>query len=388
MSLLGALSAFGPLSMDMYLPATPTIAASLHADQALVQLTMSGCFAGLALGQLIAGPLSDSRGRKRPLLIGLTAFVGLSAACAVAPDIGTLIALRFLQGMAGAVGVVLSLAMVRDLYDGPRLTSALASLALVFGLMPVLAPVIGGQVLRFTSWRGVFGVLAAIGAVLLLASLVLPETLPEHRRTAPRFRQILTFSRTLFSDPQFTGNALAVGFGTGALITYITSIPFIIEVAYHQSPQVFSVLFAVNALGLTAMAQLGSWLARRTDPVRITRMALAIMVTSGVAFCALTMTAHATGHAPLEDLLVPLFGFVAALGMMRPNATALALERHQASAGTASAYLGSLQFTLGAVFAPLAGLGGQGATIPTGIVIALLCVLAIGSQTLIADEPA
>lgn len=372
--------------MDMYLPSTPTIAASLHASQTLVQLTMSGCLAGLALGQLVAGPLSDSLGRKRPLLAGLAGFILLSIACAMAPNIGTLIVLRFLQGMAGAAGVVLSLAMVRDIYEGTRLASALASVTLVFGLAPVAAPVIGGQILRFTTWRGVFGALAAIGAALLLASLFLPETRPGHRRTPTRFRQLLADSRTLFADPQFSGNALAVGFGTGALITYVTTLPFIVEVTYHKSPQLFSLLFMVNALGLTAMAQLGSRLARHMDPVRITRLALALMVTGGAAFAAITMAAHPAGHPPLRVLLVPLFGFISALGMVRPNATALALARHQSIAGTASAYMGSLQFTLGAVIAPLAGLGGQGATIPAGIVIGALCVAAVLAQTVIAGE--
>src|SRR6202034_2508535 len=170
------------------LPSPPTIAANLHASQTLVQLTLSGCLAGLAVGQLVAGPLSDGLGRKKPLLAGVAAFAVLSVACAAAPDIGLLIALRFLQGMAGAVGVVLSLAMVRDLYRGSELARVLGSLMLVFGLAPVLAPVIGGQVLRFTSWRGVFGVLAGIGLVLLVASWFLPETLPPERRTRSRLR--------------------------------------------------------------------------------------------------------------------------------------------------------------------------------------------------------
>src|SRR5689334_7630427 len=156
LAVLGGLSAFGPLAMDMYLPSTPTIAASLHASQSLVQLTLSGCLAGLALGQLVAGPLSDGLGRKKPLLAGLVAFTVLSVACAAAPDIGALIAFRFLQGVAGAGGVVLSLAIVRDLYAGTELARVLGSLMLVFGLAPVLALVIGGQILRFTSWRGVF----------------------------------------------------------------------------------------------------------------------------------------------------------------------------------------------------------------------------------------
>src|ERR1700735_5138643 len=215
LALLGALSAFGPLSMDMYLPSTPTIAANLHASQTLVQLTLSGCLAGLAVGQLVAGPLSDGLGRKKPLLAGGGGFAAVSGACAAAPDIGALIALRFLQGMAGATGVVLSLAIVRDLYAGGELARVLGSLMLVFGLSQVLAPVIGGQVLRFTSWRGVFGVLAAIGLVLLAASWFLPETLPPERRTRSRLRPLATDSRALIrarqerrTDPLHLGPAV------------------------------------------------------------------------------------------------------------------------------------------------------------------------------------
>lgn len=385
LGLLGALSAFAPLSMDMYLPSTPVIAASLHAGQSLVQLTLSGCLAGLAAGQLLAGPLSDGWGRKRPLLAGLAAFTVLSAACMVAPSIGILIVLRFLQGMAGATGVVLSLAMARDLYGGPKLASALGTLTLVFGLAPVLAPVIGGQILRFTSWRGVFGVLAAIGVVLAVASVFLPETLPRDRRTPIRLGPLLAASRSLFTDRQYCGNALAVGFGTGALMTYVSSVPFIIEDSYHQSPQVFSLLFTVNALGLTVAAQIGTRLAPRAGAGRITRMALALMVASGAAFCALATMKHPV-LPPLPVLFVPLSGFVAAFGMMRPNAQALALEHHKSVAGTASAYMGSLQFAIGAVVAPLAGLAGQGTVIMTGIVIGALCALAALSQTLIATE--
>ncbi|HYK71351.1 MAG TPA: MFS transporter, partial [Streptosporangiaceae bacterium] len=182
------------------------------------------------------------------------AFAAMSVACALAPDIGALIAFRFLQGAAGAAGVVLSLAMVRDLYEGTELARILGSLTLVFGLAPVLAPVIGGQVLRFTSWRGVFAVLAAIGLALLAASRFLPETLPAGRRTAEPFGRLAADSRALLADRQFAGNAAAVGLGTAALITYISSLPFIVEDAYGRSPQLFSLVFAINALGLTAAA--------------------------------------------------------------------------------------------------------------------------------------
>jgi DHA1 family bicyclomycin/chloramphenicol resistance-like MFS transporter len=366
--------------MDMYLPSTPTIAANLHASQSMVQLTMSGCLAGLAVGQLVAGPLSDGLGRRKPLFAGLVGFVALSIACAFAPSIDALIAFRFLQGMAGAAGVVLSLAMVRDMYEGSELARVLGSLTLVFGLAPVLAPVIGAQILRFTSWRGVFGVLAGVGLALLVASCFLPETLPAQMRTPPRFRQLLADSRTLLRDPRYSGNALAVGFGTGALITYVSSLPFIVEDAYRLSPQLFSAFFTINALGLTAMAQLGSRLVRRVPAARLARGALCVQVLGGVAFCAAALL----GHPPLAALLVPLFVFIAGFGMMRPNATALAISGQPAIAGTASAYLGALQFTVGAVLAPFAGLGGQGATAPAGFIIGGLCVAAFAATMLIA----
>jgi MFS transporter, DHA1 family, multidrug resistance protein len=382
LAVLGALSAFGPLAMDMYLPSTPTIAASLHAGQSLVQLTLSGCLAGLAVGQLVAGPVSDGMGRKRPLLIGVLAFAVLSVACAAAPDIWSLVVFRFLQGMAGAAGVVLSLAIVRDLYEGTELARMLGSLMLVFGLAPVLAPVIGGQILRFTSWRGVFGVLAAVGLVLLAASWFLPETLPPGRRTPPRFRQLLVDSRTLVRDRQYAGYTLAVTFGTAALITYISALPFIVEDGYQQSPQVFSLFFTINAIGLTAMAQLGGQLIRRLPVARVVRASLLVMVAGALAFLA-----GALASPPLAVLLVPLFVFVASFGMMRPNGTALALEGQGSIAGTASAWLGALPFMLGAVLSPLAGLGGEGGATVAGMLLGALCLLALGSQLLITRPP-
>jgi DHA1 family bicyclomycin/chloramphenicol resistance-like MFS transporter len=378
LAVLGALSAFGPLSMDMYLPSTPTIAANLHAGQTLVQLTLSGCLAGLAVGQLVAGPVSDGMGRKKPLLAGLVAFLLLSIACAAAPDIWALIVFRFLQGAAGAVGVVLSLAIVRDMYEGTELARVLGSLTLVFGLAPVLAPVIGGQVLRVTDWRGVFGVLAGIGLVLAACAWFLPETLPAQRRTPARLSQLLADSHTLLADRQYLGNTLAVALGTAALITYISSLPFIVEDAYHRSPQLFSLFFTVNAIGLTAMAQLGARLVKRLPVLRVVRISLVVMNVGGLTF---TVAAFA-GHPPLVVLLAPLFVFVASFGMMRANGTALALARQGAIAGTASAWLGALPFILGAALSPLAGLGGQGGAKVAGILLGALCAGALGCQVL------
>jgi DHA1 family bicyclomycin/chloramphenicol resistance-like MFS transporter len=380
LAVLGALSSFGPLSMDMYLPSTPTIAANLHASQSLVQLTLSGCLAGLAVGQLVAGPLSDGLGRKRPLLVGLAAFTVLSVACAAAPDIGALVVFRFLQGMAGAGGVVLSLAIVRDLYTGTELARVLGSLMLVFGLAPVLAPVIGGQVLRFTTWRGVFGVLAAVGLVLLVLAVFLPETLPPERRTRSRLRRLAADSHTLVRDRQYVGYTLAIALGNAALITYISALPFIVEDAYHGSPQLFSLFFMINSIGLVTMAQLGARLVKRVPAARVVLGSLLVMAAGCVAFLAVALT----GHPPLAALLVPLFFFIAFFGSMRPNATAIALTNQGAIAGTASAWVGALPFLLGACLSPLAGLGGEGAATVAGILLAVLCVGALPCVLLIA----
>jgi DHA1 family bicyclomycin/chloramphenicol resistance-like MFS transporter len=380
LAVLGALSSFGPLSMDMYLPSTPTIAASLHASQSLVQLTLSGCLAGLAIGQLVAGPVSDGRGRKKPLLAGLVAFTVLSLACAAAPDIGALIAFRFLQGVAGAGGVVLSLAIVRDLYTGTELARVLGSLMLVFGLAPVLAPVIGGQILRFTSWRGVFGVLAAIGLLLFLLAWFLPETLPAERRTPSRLHQLVTDSRSLVRDRQYVGYTLAIACGNAALITYISALPFIVEDAYHESPQLFSLFFMINSIGLVVMAQLGARLVKRVPVARVVLLSQVVMAAGAVGFLAAALT----GHPPLAALLVPLFFFLSFFGSMRPNATAIALTNQGAIAGTASAWVGALPFLLGAFLSPLAGLGGQGAATVAGIMLAALCVAGLPCVLLIA----
>ena len=374
--MLAALSAFGPLSMDMYLPATPSMATDLHATQSLVQLTLSGCLAGLAIGQFVAGPLSDGHGRRRPLLAGLAAFTVLSVACAFAPGIGALIALRFLQGAAGATGIVISMAIVRDMYEGTELARVLGSMTLVFGLAPVLAPVIGGQVLRFTDWRGVFGALAATGALLLLASWFLPETLPAARRTPPRFGQLLHDSRTLARDRVYAGNTLAAAFGTGALITYVSTLPFIVEDGYGKSPQLFSLFFTINAIGLTAGSQLGARLVGKRKIETLVLIPLTVMVLAGAA----EVAAALTGYPPLVTLLIPLFVFISSFGMMRANSAALALSGQGAIAGTASAFLGALPFLLGAIVSPLAGLGGQGNPVPTAIAICLLSAAALASQ--------
>jgi MFS transporter, DHA1 family, multidrug resistance protein len=380
LAVLGALSAFGPLSMDMYLPSTPAIAADLHTGQALVQFTLSGCVAGLAAGQLVAGPLSDRLGRRRPLLAGLVAFVLLSAACAAAPDVAVLIVLRFGQGMAGAAGIVLSTAIVRDLYDARDTARILASLTLVSGLAPVLAPLAGAQLLRVTGWRGVFGVLAGIGLALLAGGWSLPETLPPARRSPGRLGGTLAASLRLLRDREFAGNAAVVTLSMTALLTYISSVPFIVEDFYRRSPQVFSLVFAANALGLMAVGQASAALVRRVAPAVLLRAALA---GQAVGAAGLIMAA-ALGHPPMLVLLLPMSVVVAAVGMVRPNGMALALAGQAAVAGTASAFLGAMQFMSGAVIAPLGGAGGRGQAAPAALVIGTVCLAAFALNLALA----
>ena len=238
--ILAPLSAFGPLSIDMYLPALPSMARGLDTSASVAQLSLTACLAGLAAGQLLAGPLSDAVGRRRPLLAGVACYAAASALCVAAPDIWALLALRLLQGLAGAAAIVIARAMVRDLYEGNELARFFALLLMVSGAAPILAPIIGAQLLRFTSWRGVFAVLAVIGAALLLvAACWLPETLPAARRQRGGVRGLLRDGARMLTDRQFTGYALASGLAFGAMFAYISGSPFVLQAKFGISPQLF-----------------------------------------------------------------------------------------------------------------------------------------------------
>src|SRR4051812_26339026 len=246
--LLGALSAFGPLSMDMYLPGLPSMARDLSSPAWAAQLTITTSMLGLAGGQLVAGPISDSRGRRRPLLIGLAAYMATSLLCAMAPNIWLLLTFRLIQGSAGAAGIVIARAIVRDLHTGVAAARFFALLMLVGGLAPILAPLVGGQLLHVTDWRGIFVVLAGIGAVLLLAAwTMLAETLPAGQRHAGGLAATLHVFGGLVRDRPFLGYTLSGGLTFAAMATYISGSPFVLQDIHGVSPQLFSVLFAVNA---------------------------------------------------------------------------------------------------------------------------------------------
>jgi DHA1 family bicyclomycin/chloramphenicol resistance-like MFS transporter len=381
MLILGALGALAPLSIDMYLPALPALGRAFGANPSQIQLTLSAFLLGLALGQMIAGPLSDALGRRRPLLAGLVAYAVASLLCVIAPSVGALVALRFVQGAAGAAGIVIASAVVRDLHSGVAAARFFSLLMLVSGLAPILAPIVGGQLLRFTSWRGVFITLAVLGTLLLLAAATgLGETLPAESRQSGGVRATLRTFRRLLADRAFVGYALASGLAFAAMFAYISGSPFVLQGIYGVSPQRFSVLFGMNALGLIAASQVNGWLVGRVAPRQLLTGGLMATASGGTALLAVV----AIGGIGLVGVLLALFVVVASLGFVRPNATMLALAGHPRSAGSASALLGVLQFAIGAVAAPLVGVGGGMSALPMAIVIAACSVCALAALVLLA----
>jgi MFS transporter, DHA1 family, multidrug resistance protein len=371
--LLGALTAFGPMSIDMYLPAFPELTRHFHADPSAVQLTLTACLAGLALGQLGYGPMSDALGRRRPLYAGLVAYVLASALCAVAPSIGVLTGLRFVQGLGGAAGIVIARAMVRDMYDGVAAARYFSLLMVVNGLAPMLAPLLGSEILRYGSWTGVFVVLAGYGLALVLGcAFGLPETLaPERRRSGRLTDTVRTFGR-LARDRVFVGYALCGGLVFAAMFAYISGSPFILQEIYRVSPQAFALAFGTNALGIVLVGQLNALLLRRFSPRTLLSASLTVHLVGAVG----VLAAVASGSHHLYLLLPPLFLAVASIGAVLPNTTALALSGHPDAAGSASAVLGVGQFLFGALAAPLVGLGGAGTALPMAVLILALSVAA------------
>ncbi|MDJ1133473.1 Bcr/CflA family multidrug efflux MFS transporter [Streptomyces iconiensis] len=365
--ILGGLTALPPLSLDMYLPALPEVGEALHIPAATAQLTLTACLLGLAVGQLIAGPMSDRFGRRAPLLIGMTLYVVAGVACALAPTAGTLTVFRLIQGLAGAAGVVIARAVVRDMYDGLAMARFFSTLMLISGVAPILAPVLGGQVLRFTDWRGVFVILAAIGLVLVLVVLrKLPETLPPAERHKGGLPEALRTMRGLLADRVFTGYLLASSLAFAALFSYVSASPFVIQEIYGASPQTFSLLFMINSIGIVAFGQLnGKVLVGRVSLDRVLAFGLGMVTVAAVAL--VLMTTGAFGHIGLAPLAVGLCALMSGMGLIMPNANSQALMRTPHAAGSASALLGTSQFLIGAVASPLVGIAGEKTAVPMAV---------------------
>jgi DHA1 family bicyclomycin/chloramphenicol resistance-like MFS transporter len=296
--LLGFLTALGPLTIDMYLPALPTITDDLHATAAAVQLTLTGTLAGLALGQLLVGPLADAFGRRVPLLTGIAVHVAASVLCVFAPNLAVLGTLRVLQGLGAAAASVVAMAVVRDLFSGLAAARLFSRLMLVVGVAPILAPTIGGQVLRLTQWRGVFVVLAAAGiAILVTTAVALPETLHRDRRRGGGLAGTLRDYGRLFSDRVYVGLIAVAGLSMAALIAYVSGSSFVFQDEYGLSQQQFALLFAGGAVGLIGATQLNVRLLRRYTPQRILAGALFAGVGAGALLLVLAAAHASSGSA-------------------------------------------------------------------------------------------
>ncbi|MEU5904448.1 multidrug effflux MFS transporter [Micromonospora sp. NPDC047467] len=381
---LGALVAIGPLTIDMYLPALPAITSGLETTETAVQLTLTGTLVGLALGQLLLGPLSDVIGRRKPLLAGLVLHIVASVLCVFAPDIAVLGVLRVLQGLGVAASAVVATAIVRDLFSGSSFARIFSRLMLVMGIAPILAPTLGSAMLGWTDWRGVFAALAVLGVLLIIvAALRLPETLPTARRRRGGVGATLRDYRRLLNDRAFVGLVLVAGLAMAALFAYVSGSSFVLQEQYGLDEQEFGIAFGAGAVGLIAATQFNVRLLRWFTPQQI----LASALIAGTAFGVLLIVVAATGFGGLGALLAILWLVLAATGLAMPNAPALAMSRHSEAAGTAAALLGAVQFGIGAFSAPLAGLFGTGA-VPMAVVIAGGMAAALAVMLLVVPRAA
>jgi DHA1 family bicyclomycin/chloramphenicol resistance-like MFS transporter len=385
---LGLLVALGPLTIDMYLPSLPRIAEDYQVSSSVVQLTLTGTLAGLAIGQLVIGPLSDSLGRRRPLMAGIVLHMLASLLCLFAPNIVVLGIARGLQGVGAAAAMVVAIAIVGDLFSDSTAATVMSRLMLVLGVAPVIAPSLGAAVLLRFSWHWVFAVLVVLaGLLLLLAALALPETLQVSHRRPLRIGGILTTYGELLRDRRFVILVLVAALGMSGLFAYIAGASFVLQGRHGLGQQAFALVFGAGAVALIGATQFNVVLLRRFTPQQITVWALAASALSGVIFVGLA----ASGVGGIYAFVIPVWAILGAMGFVIPNAPALALTRHPDAAGTAAALLGAGQFGLGAAVAPLVGVLGNdelalAAVMTVGSVIALLALLAVGVSA--SDEDA
>ncbi|MFN4000721.1 multidrug effflux MFS transporter [Microcella sp.] len=376
---LGALTALGPFTIDLYLPAFPQVEADLAVSAAAIQLTLTATTIGFAFGQLLVGPWSDAVGRRLPLILATSLHVLASLGVALAPDITWLMAFRVLQGFGAAAGGVVAMATVRDLFGGYPLVRMLSRLSLVNGLAPILAPVIGSQLLLIMPWRGLFVVLAAYGVVIVIAaSLLIVETLPPARRVDKGHATIRDRYRVLFADRVFIGVAIIGGMSFSGLFAYLSASPFLFQEVYGLDPQGYGLLFAMNSIGVVAGVQISSRLAKRIAPQWILSVSTLVLLGSSVAIIVLDLA-----DAGFWGTVVPLWFFITACGFGFPMVQALALANHGKEAGTAASLLGAMNFGLAGLLSPIVGLFGIANAVPMGAVMAATSVVSIASLWLI-----
>jgi DHA1 family bicyclomycin/chloramphenicol resistance-like MFS transporter len=364
---LGLLTAMGPFAIDMYLPALPAIGVSLSADTGMVQASLMAFFISLGAGQLIYGPLSDMLGRKLPLYFGLAVFLAGSIGCAFAPDIETLIAFRFLQGLGACAGMVIPRAVVRDLHTGTEAARLMSLLMLVFSVSPILAPLAGSFVIEAVGWRGVFWVVTVLSALgILLMALFLGETRPREHRVDSSIGGALSAYRALLTDWKFLGLTFIGAFGISSFFAYLANSSFVLIEHYGLSPRLYAVFFSINAVSFIGVSQTTGWLASRFGLNRIVRIA----VTGYAVAMALLLVVTLAGVDRLDVLATLLFIGYGFLGLVIPTTAVLSMEEHGAIAGTASALMGTLQFVTGALVIAVVGPFFDGTSLPMVVGIA------------------
>lgn len=357
--LLGALTALGPFTIDLYLPAFPVLERDFDTTAAAIQLTLTGTMIGFALGQLVVGPLSDKVGRRAPLIAVTALHVLASVGAAFAPDLLLLSAARVLMGVGAAAGGVVAMAIVRDLFGGRRLVVMLSRLALVSGVAPVIAPLIGSWLLTLMPWRGIFGVLAVYGVVMLVSTIFfIPETLPVARRQDRGGATVLQRYRSVFSDRVFIGVLIIGGMTFSGLFSYLSASPFLFQQTHGLDAQQYGLLFAVNSLGVVAGVQVAARLAARFGPQWVMAYSTGVLLIAGIAI----IVTDQLGLG-LWGTVIPLFVFMTACGFTFPNVQVLALDRHGKAAGTAASVIGATNFGVAGLISPVVGWVSKGAGI-------------------------
>ena len=366
---LGLMTAMAPLSTDMYLPALPTMQLDMGISASLAQMTLTMTMLGMALGQIFAGPVSDRYGRKGPLTIGMLVFTLTTVGCVLAENITVFLFFRFMAGFAGASGIVIARAIARDVCEGPELTKFFAMLMMVNGLAPILAPVIGGQILLFTSWRGVFVMLVLVGIFQLLATLMYQETLPAAKRI-PGLKDSFAKFPQLLTDRYFLGHCLVQCFVFGAFFSYLAGSSFIFQNIFHVSPQTYSLIFGCIGAGLLLSGTLPARLAGRVPDEKLLHVSLLIPLAGSVLL--FLGFYFQTGMAVILPLL---FVTIVPLSVMGAASFSLALSRQGKNAGSASALIGFFSMILGGCMMPLVGIAGENTALP-------MCVIMIAGYSL------
>lgn len=370
--ILGCLAGMAPLCTDLYLPALPQMTTNLNTSASLVQLSLTATLIGIALGQIFVGPNSDIYGRKKPLILSLAIFIITSFLCSFATSIGALILFRFIQGLAGSGGIVLSRAIACDLYTGKELTKLFSLLMLINGIAPILAPVIGGQILALSNWKGIFFTLGVFSIFLILAVVWgLKETLPEERRKEGSLKMTFVTFNQLLSDRIFVGYLLVQGFITAGLFGYIAGSPFVLQTVYDLSTEAFSLCFAINGAGIMLFAQLTGYFTGKFSEKQLLIFGLTLSL-----LCSVLLLIMSIIKVAVLFFLIPLFIMVSCIGITTTASFSLAMQRQLKSTGSAAGLLGVISFIFGAAAAPLVGLGSGTTAIPMALVITIANLLA------------